>query len=70
MRGKTKTQPSRLALVSIESMVPATHPQCQLKPHVQRGLAALSAAVAFVDDDTLVTGSWDRTVRRWDLTGF
>ncbi|MCA9490896.1 MAG: IS5 family transposase [Myxococcales bacterium] len=41
MRGKTPEQPSMLALVSIESMVPADHPLRGIRPLVQRVLHEL-----------------------------
>lgn len=41
MRGKTPEQPSMLALVSVDSMVPSDHPLRHLRPLVQRALAEL-----------------------------
>jgi transposase len=42
MRGKTRPQPSMLALVSIESLVPLRHPLRELKPLVDRVLKDMS----------------------------
>ncbi len=43
MRGKARSQPSMLALVSIDSLVPPRHPLRQLKPLVDQILKGLSA---------------------------
>lgn len=42
MRGKTDPQPSMLALVSLESLVPSDHPLRRIKPVTDRVLADLS----------------------------
>ncbi len=43
MRGKARSQPSMLALVSIDSLVPPRHPLRQLKPLVDQILKGLSS---------------------------